>query len=117
MLKDSGSNKNGEEKIRSLQHEIKQLNYENERLNQENIKKGKFIESLISYSTKEKDVRNGNDFVDVSNKSAQATKRKKLLLLNNYQLQNSGSRNNPVVINNIFTPIYIDEPEKVEEIS
>lgn len=39
MLKDSESNKNGDEKIRSLQYEIKQLNYENERLNQENIKK------------------------------------------------------------------------------
>ena len=46
MLKDSESNKNGEEKIRSLQYEIKQLNYENERLNQENIKKRKIYRKL-----------------------------------------------------------------------
>ena len=117
MLKDSKSNKNDEEKIRSLQYEIKQLNYENGRLNQENIKKKKIYRKLNQLQHQRERRTQWNDFVDVSKKSAQATKRKKLLLLNNYQLQNSGSRNNPVVINNIFTPIYIDEPEKVEEIS
>ena len=65
-MKDSKSSKNDEEKIRSLESEIKRSNYENERLIQENISKGKIIESLISCSTKEKDVPHGKNWVDVS---------------------------------------------------
>ena len=97
-MKDFQGNKNDEEKIRNLESEIKRLNYENERLNQENIEKGKLIENLISYSTKEKDTLNGNNWVDISSKSAQSTIRKELLP-NNYHLQNNRSRNSPVVVN------------------
>ena len=104
-MKDFQSNKNDEEKIKNLESEIKRLNYDNERLDQENIEKGKFIENLINYSTKEKDTPNGNNWVDVSNKFVQSTKRKQLLP-NNYHLKNNRSRNSPVVTNNRFSQVY-----------
>lgn len=40
-MKDSISNKNYKEKIKSLESETKRLNYENKRLDHGNIKKGK----------------------------------------------------------------------------
>ena len=40
-MKDSISNKNDKEKIKSLESETKRLNYENKRLDHGNIKKGK----------------------------------------------------------------------------
>lgn len=58
---------------------------------------------------------NGNNWIDVSNKSTQATERKELLP-NNHELRNNGSRNNPIFVNNILSQIYINKPKKAEEL-
>ena len=53
--------------------EVKRFNNENKRLMQDNIENGKFIETLINYSNKKKEVFKGNNWVDVSNKTTQTT--------------------------------------------
>lgn len=59
---------------------------------------------------------NGNNWIDVSNKSTQATEKKELLP-NNHKLQNNGSRNNPILVNKNLSQIYINKPKKAEELS